>query len=116
MTGSVILGLFLLIIGILGFFVDRLPKVAYGVGALMILIQFTFNVTLGPGCECTATNTLLIVGYAIIAEVPATRVRTHTIVVGRTAYLLSQLVVNQLVPRMLTPDAWNWGARCGLFW
>lgn len=42
--------------------------------------------------------------------------RTHTIVLGRTAYLFAQIVVNQLVPRMLTPDAWNWGARAGLFW
>lgn len=51
LTGSVVLGFLLLVIGILGFFVDTKSGAAYGVGALMILIQFSFNVTLGPGCK-----------------------------------------------------------------
>lgn len=50
LSGSAVLGLLLLVIGILGFFVDSKPNAAYGVGVLMIFIQFAFNVTLGPGC------------------------------------------------------------------
>lgn len=55
-------------------------------------------------------------GYTIVAELPSTRVRPQTIVIARIVYILTGIVCNQLAPRMLSAQAWDWGALCGFFW
>ena len=50
-----------------------------------------------------------------MGELPATRVRQQSVVIARAVYLIVGVVIQQLVPRMLSPQEWNWGARCGLF-
>jgi SP family general alpha glucoside:H+ symporter-like MFS transporter len=101
--GQAFMGVTLGAIGILGFYPSS-AGAAYAIGALLVVLNFAFNVSVGPGC------------YTIVGELPATRVRAQTIVIARITYILSSLVVNQLVPRMLSTESWNWGGRCGLFW
>ncbi|KAH7324173.1 general substrate transporter [Stachybotrys elegans] len=103
--GSSTIGLLMLIIGILGF-VPNLSNVPIGVAAVLIIVQIVFKVSLGP------------TGYVIVGETSSSRVRAQTIVMGRAVYVLGQICVGQLNPRMLnrTADAWNWGARTGIFY
>lgn len=91
------------VIGILGFFPNNL-NAAYAIGSLMIVLNFGYNISVGPLC------------YTIVAEMPSTRVRPQSIVIARITYILSGIVCQQLAPRMLSAQDWNWGARCGLFW
>lgn len=103
--GSSIIGLAMLIIGILGF-IPGAGNISIAVAVVMIIVQITFKTSLGP------------VTYVIVAETPSTRVRAQTIVLGRAVYVVGQIIVVQLNPRMLnaTSDAWNWGAKTGLFY
>ncbi|CAH0042285.1 unnamed protein product [Clonostachys rhizophaga] len=103
--GSSIIGGLMLIIGILGL-VAKGSGVYIGVAAIMILVNLTFKVSLGPTT------------YVIVAETSSNRVRAQTIVIGRAMYVVGQIVVQQLNPRMLgsSSDAWNWGAKAGWFW
>lgn len=54
--------------------------------------------------------------YAIVAEIPSTRLRQKTVVLARNFYNLASIVGNVLTPRMLNPGAWNWGAKAGFFY
>lgn len=107
----------LLIIGALGFHVNR--NVNFGMGGLLIGLNFIYNSTLGPVC------------YTIIAEISSTRLRQKSIVLARIAYQASEyqpyclrkgltrsvnIICGVIVPRMLSPLAWNWGPKSGLFW
>lgn len=102
LTGQILMAVELGIMGILGFYVQH-HGVAYGIATVMLVFNLTFACTVGPTC------------YTIVAEIPASEVRAPTVVAARTAYLVSGIVNNQLVPRMVNASAWNWGARCGLF-
>ncbi|KAK8066239.1 hypothetical protein PG997_012986, partial [Apiospora hydei] len=103
--GSTGIGLLMLIIGILGFVPDQ-TNTAIAVAVVMIMVNFTFKISIGPTC------------YTIVGEASASRVRAQTIVLGRAVYVVGQIAVNQLNPRMLndSSDAWNWGAKTGLFY
>lgn len=102
-------------IGILGIF-SKNPNVAYGIGSLLILLNFGYNISVGPLCEYDMKTVANHPGYTIVAELPSTRVRPQTIVIARIVYILCGIVCNQLAPRMLSAQAWNWGALCGWFW
>ncbi|CAH0047385.1 unnamed protein product [Clonostachys solani] len=103
--GSSIIGGLMLIIGILGLVASG-SGVYIAVAAIMILVNLTFKVSLGPTT------------YVIVGETSSNRVRAQTIVIGRAMYVVGQIVVQQLNPRMLgsSSDAWNWGAKAGWFW
>lgn len=103
-TGGI--GLMMLVIGILGFFVKGNASTPYAVAAMLVIVQIIFKISLGPTT------------YVIVGEIASNRVRAQTIVLGRAIYICGQLIVQQLNPRMLndTPGAWNWGARTGLFY
>ncbi|KAL0937081.1 MFS alpha-glucoside transporter [Colletotrichum truncatum] len=103
--GSSVIGLAMLIIGILGFIPGQ-KNISIAVAVVMIIVNLTFKLSLGPTT------------YVIVGETPSSRVRAQTIVLGRAIYVCGQIAVVQLNPRMLTdnPDAWNWGAKTGLFY
>jgi SP family general alpha glucoside:H+ symporter-like MFS transporter len=103
--GSSGIGLCMLIIGILGFVSDG-DSVAITTAAFLVVVQCIFKVSLGPTT------------YVVVAETASSRVRAHTIVIGRAIYVCGQIVVQQLNPRMLnnSSDAWNWGAKTGMFY
>jgi len=103
------------VIGILGIFKGN-TNAAYGIGSLMILLNFGYNISVGPLCKLLDITGSSYSGYTIVAELPSTRVRPQTIVIARIVYILCGIVCNQLTPRMLSAQAWNWGALCGWFW
>lgn len=105
--GSAGIGLCMLAIGILGFVPGQgSSRILIGLASILILVQIAFKVSLGPTT------------YVIVGEIPSSRVRAQTIVLGRAVYVCGQLVVSQLNPRMLNQggDAWNWGPKAGLFY
>jgi SP family general alpha glucoside:H+ symporter-like MFS transporter len=103
--GSSGIGLAMLIIGILGFIPGK-ANISIAVAVVFIIVQIIFKLTLGP------------VTYVIVGETPSNRTRAQAIVLGRAIYVVGQIIVGQLNPRMLnnTADAWNWGAKAGLFY
>ncbi|KAI8230992.1 General alpha-glucoside permease [Colletotrichum sp. SAR 10_86] len=103
--GSSIIGTAMLIIGIMGFIPGQ-DNVAMAVAVVMIIVNLTFKMSLGPTC------------YVIVGETSSSRVRAQTIVIGRGIYVCGQIAVQQLNPRMLndTADAWNWGAKTGMLY
>ncbi|KAJ7362346.1 hypothetical protein DFH08DRAFT_667367, partial [Mycena albidolilacea] len=54
--------------------------------------------------------------YVPIAEVGSTRLRAKTIVLARCSYHIMNIICGIIVPRMLSPTAWNWGPKSGFFW
>lgn len=74
------------------------------IGALLIVWTAVYDSTVGPVC------------YALISELASTRMRSKTIVLARCVYNCGAILVGVLIPQMLNPTAWNWGARAGFFW
>ncbi|KAJ6628583.1 trehalose transport-related protein [Mycena sp. CBHHK59/15] len=102
LAGLVAMAVVLLIIGALGFSSSSGAK--WASGALLVALNLAYNSTLGAVC------------YVIIAEVGSTRLRAKTIVLARCAYQIMNIICGIIVPRMLSPTAWNWGPKSGLFW
>ncbi|KAJ7624619.1 maltose permease [Roridomyces roridus] len=101
-AGLSTMSLVLLIIGALGFSSSNAAK--WASGALLIALNLAYNATIGAVC------------YVIISEVGSTRLRAKTIVLSRCAYQVMNIICGIIVPDMLSPTAWNWGPKCGLFW
>jgi SP family general alpha glucoside:H+ symporter-like MFS transporter len=92
----------LLIIGGLGF--SDAASAKWISGGLLVALNLAYNSTLGAVC------------YVIISEVGSTRLRAKTIVLARCAYQITNIICGIIVPRMLSPTAWHWGPKSGLFW
>ena len=101
-AGMFIMAVVLAIIGGLGFVKTNQSTTA--IGSLLIALNFIYNATLGPIC------------YTLIGEVSSTRLRQKSIVLSRIAYQIMNITCGIIVPRMLSPLAWNWGPKSGLFW
>lgn len=88
-------------------FVSLIPETAaqsWTVGSLIIVLTAVYQATLGP------------VGYMLVAEIPSTRLRVKTIVVGRVVYNITSIITNTLAARMLSSSGWNWkGKSCFCF-
>ncbi|TID07227.1 Maltose permease MAL31 [Colletotrichum higginsianum] len=105
--GSSFIGFLMLIIGILGSVPASKTSVGLGVAVIMILTNMTFKVSLGPTT------------YTIVGETSSSRVRAQTIVLGRAVYVVGQIVIQQLNPRMLNEapaGGWGWGAKSGFLY
>ncbi|GKT51781.1 maltose permease MAL31 [Colletotrichum spaethianum] len=104
--GSSIIGGLMLVVGILGSVNVSASNVALGVAIVLIITNLTFKMSLGPTT------------YTIVGETSSSRVRAQTIVLGRAVYVIGQIVIQQLNPRMLKSggDAWNWGAKAGFLY
>ncbi|EPQ28691.1 uncharacterized protein PFL1_03994 [Pseudozyma flocculosa PF-1] len=100
--GVVIMGLTCLVIGGLG--VSSSKSASLAIGAMMVVLNLSYNVSIGPVC------------YALVAELSSSRLRAKTVVLARTSYNLTGLVTNTIQPRMIAADQWNWGAKSGFFW
>lgn len=102
--GDLAMVFLLVIIGGLGTIKSGNVGAQWGIGAMLLVFACTYNITVGPIC------------YAIVAEIPSTRLRQKTVVLARNFYNLASIVGNVLTPRMLNPGAWNWGAKAGFFY
>lgn len=76
----------------------------WSITALIFAFTLAYDATLGPIC------------YALVSEMPSTRLRSKTIVLARNCYNIPGIVTNIITPRMLYPTAWGWGAKAGFFW
>ncbi|OCK75447.1 MFS alpha-glucoside transporter-like protein [Lepidopterella palustris CBS 459.81] len=78
--------------------------VSWVLGSLIVLVTFIYDSTIGPIC------------YALVAEIPSTRLRVKTVVLARVAYNILSLITNVLMPQLLNPNAWNWKGKTCLLW
>ncbi|OIW33163.1 putative maltose permease [Coniochaeta ligniaria NRRL 30616] len=79
-------------------------KSGYGVGTLLLVFTLIYDITIGT------------VAYSLVAEIPSSRLRTKTVVLGRTLYNVQGTINGVITPYMLNPNAWNWQAKAGFFW
>ena len=86
--------------GVLG--TARGPSLA--AGTLLMIYTFVYDFTIGPVC------------YALVADIPSTRLKIKTVVLARNLYNVGGIINNVLMPRMLLNTEWNWGAKTGFFW
>lgn len=94
--------LILIIVGALGCSSGK--NVSWGIGSLLFVFTFVYDLTVGPLCYC------------IVAEIPSTRLRTKTVIIARNAYNIAGIIVAVITPHMLNPESWNWKAKTGFFW
>ncbi|KAH7146650.1 hypothetical protein B0J13DRAFT_595187 [Dactylonectria estremocensis] len=81
--------------GIISVVLEGHPAMNWALGSLIILMAFTYNITIGPTC------------YVIVAEIPSTRLRVKTVALARVRYNMFTILNNVLAPQMLNPTAWN---------
>lgn len=93
----------LIIIGCLGIPKES-PATSWAVGALMILMVFWYQITIGPAC------------FTIVAEIPSTQLRVKTVSFARACYNAGGFITNAIMPQMVGKNAWNWGAKGDYFW
>lgn len=93
----------LIIIGGLGVGEQTSGK-SWGVGALIVVMLFFFQLSVGPSC------------YTLVAEMPSTRLRVKTVALARAFYNSGGFIVNALQPKIIGTEDWDWGAKGGFFW
>ncbi|ABN66994.1 maltose permease [Scheffersomyces stipitis CBS 6054] len=94
--------LILFLVGGLG--VSDTNGAKWGVGTLLLIFTFVYDLTVGPLCYC------------IVAEIPSSKLRTKTVMLSRNMYNVANIIVGVITPYMLNPTAWNWKAKTGFFW
>ncbi|KAE8406900.1 general substrate transporter [Aspergillus pseudonomiae] len=101
-------GLFLLaiVLFVIGF-VSIAPStsaISWATGSMLLVYTFIYDSTVGPVC------------FALVGEIPSSRLRTKTVVLARNVYNILNLVTGIIIPYMLNVDAWNWRGKSGFFW
>ncbi|KAL1961425.1 hypothetical protein VTO42DRAFT_153 [Malbranchea cinnamomea] len=76
----------------------------WAIGAMLVAFTFFYDFTIGP------------VTYSLVTELSSTRLKAKTIVLSRSLYNISNIVVNVLTNYQLGTASWNWGARTAYFW
>ena len=102
LTGLSTMSLLMLLVGGLGTSSSKSAK--WGVGTLLLLFTFVYDLSVGPMCYC------------IVAEMPSSKLRTKTVMLARNTYNVAHIVAGVVTPYMLSPTAWNWKAKTGFFW
>lgn len=93
----------LFLIGILAC-VPQNKGIKYVQATLCLIWLGNYSMTVGP------------IVYTIVAEIGATRLRTQTVVLGRSTYYLGNIVGGVLEPYMMNPTQWNWKGKTAFFW
>jgi MFS transporter, SP family, general alpha glucoside:H+ symporter len=96
----------LVVIGILGFFLEKSVVVPWTIGSLLILFTTFYDLMVGP------------LTYCLVSEIPSTRLKAKTIVIARSCYNVVGVFNIFIGPKMLEdkPDGWGFGPKAGLFW
>ncbi|KAL3462692.1 general substrate transporter [Aspergillus heterothallicus] len=103
LCGISIMLLMLLIVGFIGIPATS-SGTSYASAAMMMLFVVAYDLTVGPVC------------YAIVSEIPSTRLRIKTAVLARNFYLITSLGANFLNPPILNPTAWNLRGKGAFVW
>ncbi|OAL24176.1 hypothetical protein AYO22_05836 [Fonsecaea multimorphosa] len=96
--------LFMMIIGFISLAPSSNDKASWAIGGMLLAYTFFYDLAVGSVC------------YSLVAEMPANRLRTKTVVLARNTYNLIGLVNNVIIPYMINPSAWNWRGKAGFFW
>ncbi|KAK9489576.1 hypothetical protein V1508DRAFT_458411 [Lipomyces doorenjongii] len=104
LTGMGIMLCLLLIIGCISVTPSASKSGSWGIGSMLLIFTLVYDCTVGPVC------------YSLVAEIPATRLRSKSIVIARNVYNIGGIVNNIITPYMLNPTAWNWKAKTAFFW
>lgn len=104
MNGLALMGLCLFIIGCLSLAPSSNSGAKWGIASLALIYVFFYDTTVGP------------VTYSLVAEIPATSLRTRTIVLARISYNTFNIASNVITPYMFNPTAWNLKAKSGYVW
>ena len=102
--GTGVLCALLFIIGMVGIAPASNHSASWAIGSMLLIFTFIYDLTVGPVC------------YSLVAELSSTRLRAKTIVIARNLYNIAGIITNVLTNYMLSPTAWNWGAKSGFFW
>jgi len=98
------LAILLWIVGFISVGAGKSQAGYYSQAALMLLWLFVYYMTVGPIC------------YAIIGEIPSTRLRNKSISLARSSYYIGQIICNVVNPYMLSPTEGDWKGKTGFVW
>ncbi|KAK9368826.1 general substrate transporter [Lipomyces kononenkoae] len=104
LTGLCVMFILLIIVGIISVTPAANAGGQWGIGSMLLVFTLVYDCTVGPVCYC------------LVAEIPATRLRSKSIVIARNVYNVGCIVNNIITPYMLNPTAWNWKAKTAFFW
>lgn len=76
----------------------------WAIGSLLLVYTLVYGVTVGPVC------------YSLVTDIPSTRLKIKSVVLARNFYNIAHIINNIIMPKMLLPSEWNWGAYSGFFW
>jgi MFS transporter, SP family, general alpha glucoside:H+ symporter len=79
-------------------------SIMYTQAALCLVWLGVYSMTAGP------------IVYTIVAEIGATRLRSKTVVLGRSTYYVGNIIGGVMEPYMMNPTAWNWKGKTAFFW
>lgn len=92
----------LMTIGLIAIPPER-PAISWATGGLIFAFVFVFDLTVGPAC------------YALVSEIPSTRLRIKSVVLARSSYNVAGIFINVINPRMLNPSSsWYLRGKAGL--
>lgn len=84
--------------------VHQSTSIKYVQAALCLVWLGAYSMTVGP------------IVYTIVAEIGATRLRTKTVVLGRSTYYVGNIIGQVLEPYMINPTQWDWKGKTAFFW
>lgn len=93
--GFCVLVLVLYLIGILACVPQQTVALAWAQSCLCLVWLGAYSMSVGP------------IVYTIVAEIGSTRMRTQTVVLGRSTYYVGNIIGGVLEPYFMSPTAWN---------
>lgn len=87
--GLVVMCGLLIVVGGLGVISTDNEGAQWGIGSLLLIYTFVYDITVGPVC------------YSVVAEIPSTRLKIKTVVLARNFYNIGGIVNNILVSHSL---------------
>lgn len=93
--GFYMLVLVLFTIGILACVPNQTKALAWAQSCLCLVWLGSYSMSVGP------------IVYTIVAEIGSTRLRTQTVVLGRTTYYIGNIIGGVLQPYFMSPTAWD---------
>ncbi|KAK4448053.1 major facilitator superfamily domain-containing protein [Podospora aff. communis PSN243] len=84
---------------------SQTKPLAWGQSLLCVVWLGAYSMSVGP------------IVYTIVSEIGSTRLRTQTVVLGRSIYYVGNIVCGGTIqPRLLSPGAWNAKGKTALCW
>lgn len=93
--GSYALVVVLFLIGIMSCVTPQTTALSWAESIMCIVWLGAYSMSVGP------------IVYTIVAEIGSTRLRTQTVVLGRSMYYFANIIGGILEPYFMSPTAWN---------